>query len=434
MRKQLKRSKSKNNNPEDKSTAIQRINIILVLILVFALVVLALQIEHLSFFQNGSDPPSPPILPEGQINLPLPSEGIINVGEHVNHFELGEKWIEVMDQTNESGTIMIGTPDLTFYLYPDDIFSGIDENNEIITKLAVEYPGRFVSFPTVDPYDPEKLDKFKNLLYRGAKGLNLWTGHNGTLNISGEITSLHQHFGQLNSSLMEPIYQLCENKSIPIVWSLNLGVKCIRDEFEQVLNKHPNLIIDVPHMGICVRPYNLPKLEYFFEKYPNLYTDISFGSPLFLKYNSEMISNDVFFYAEFFEKYQDRIMFGTDLVLNKNPRKTVEWMVNTTEAYKNMISQEYYGVTIHNLTGEGWTWSRFLNGLNLDQDIVEKIYYYNTLKFLNGKFYYEDLNLTNNDTVNTRSISKLKENNGENSLISLMAITNSKKILLINLC
>ena len=296
----------------------------------------------------------------------------------------------------------------------------------------MEYPGRFVSFPTVDPYDPEKLDKFKNLLYRGAKGLNLWTGHNGTLNISGEITSLHQHFGQLNSSLMEPIYQLCENESIPIVWSLNLGVKSIRDEFEQVLKKHPNLIIDVPHMGICVRPYNLPKLEYFFEKYPNLYTDISFGSPLFLQYNSEMISGNLWLYQEFFEKYQDRIMFGTDLVLNKNARKTVEWMVNTTEAYKNLISQDYYCVTIHNLTGEGWTWSKFLNGLNLDQEIVDKIYYHNTMKFLNGKFYYEELNLTNNETGDTRSQCKFEKNYLKNISSNFMVLSYSKKILIMN--
>ena len=205
-----------------------------------------------------------------------------------------------MDQTDESATIMIGTPDLTFTSKPKSIYSGIDENNVIITRLAIEYPGRFISFPTVDPNDPEKLTKFEDLLYRGAIGLNLWTGHNGTLNISGEHISFHEYFGPLNCSNMEPIYQLCENERIPIVWSLNLGVKSIRDELEQVLKKHPNLIINAPHMGICVRSYNRPILEYFFDKYPNLYTDISFGSPPYLKYNFELISNNVPYYRDFF--------------------------------------------------------------------------------------------------------------------------------------
>ena len=210
MTKKLKKAKSKSikNGSEDKIEPIHIINLVLALLLSIAIIILALRIEYLPIFQNGTDPPSPPELPEEPVILPLPSRGIINVGEHVNHFELGEKWNEVMDQTNESGTIMIGTPDLTFYLYPKSIFSGIDENNDIITKLATEYPGRYVSFPTVDPYDPQKLEKFQYLLYRGAKGLNLWTGHNGTLNISGQFTSLHEHFGPLNTSNMEPIYQL----------------------------------------------------------------------------------------------------------------------------------------------------------------------------------------------------------------------------------
>jgi predicted TIM-barrel fold metal-dependent hydrolase len=427
-----KKLKSEGNRLKNKSTTIKKINIILIVIVVISLIILTLQIEHFYFLKKDSNPQSQLTLPEGPIYLPLPSEGIINVGEHVNHFDLGEKWIEVMDQTNESSTIMIGTPDLTFTSNPKSIFSGIDENNIIITKLAIEYPGRFVSFPTVDPFDPEKNEKFEDLLFRGAKGLNLWTGHNGTLNISGELTSFHEHFGQLNCSNMEPIYQLCENESIPIVWSLNLGVRCIRNEFEQVLKMHPNLIINIPHMGICVRHHNFLILEYFFEKYQNLYTDISFGSPAFLKYNFELISSNVLFYKPFFNKYQDRIMFGTDLVLNKNTRKTVEWMVNTTEAYKNLISKPYYFVTIHNLTGEGWSWSRYLYGLNLGQEIVDKIFYNNTMKFLKGKFFYEELNLTNNETRSTRSQVK-KDNSIMNYFSeSLLVITGSKKILIVN--
>jgi hypothetical protein len=141
----------------------------------------------------------------------------------------------------------------------------------------------------------------------------------------------------------------------------------------------------------------------------------------------ELISENVWFYADFLEKYQDRIMFGTDLVLNKNPRKTVEWMVNTTEAYKNFISQDYYCVTIHNLTGEGWTWSRFLNGLNLGQEIVNKIFYNNTMKFLNGKFYYEDLNLTDNETRNTRSQFELERNAINKDSFNHMMLAYSKK-------
>ena len=94
---------------------------------------------------------------------------------------------------------------------------------------------------------------------RGAWGLKLFSGH---------YASFYKDLGPLNATAMYPIYQYCQQESIPIIWHIHLGYEYIRDEFEAVLKDFPDLIIDVPHWGL--RSSDLPTLEYFFDTHCDL--------------------------------------------------------------------------------------------------------------------------------------------------------------------
>jgi predicted TIM-barrel fold metal-dependent hydrolase len=281
---------------------------------------------------------------------------------------------------------MLGSPDATFLLKPSGHFNEYDENNDMVVKLAYYYsnefddPPKFIAFPTVNSSDPDNLEKFKDLMSRGAWGLKLFTGH---------WASFYKYQGPLNRSSMYPIFEYCEKEKIPLIWHIHLGYSYIRDEFEAVLADFPNLIIDVPHWGL--RSSDLPTIEYFLDKYPNLYTDISFGA--WAMDGFTRLSGNVSDIRAFCDKYQDRIMFGTDMVYTSHIRKTVEWAANITQAYIDLMSKRTYSVYAPPDVMGDWNGlaDGDYNGLYLNQSILDKIFYDNCIKFLLCKYYYEDV-------------------------------------------
>jgi predicted TIM-barrel fold metal-dependent hydrolase len=242
------------------------------------------------------------------------------------------------------------------------------------------YPDRFIAFPTIYTYDDNKLELLKDYIERGAIGLKLYSGH---------YASFHDVLGPLNHSTMFPVYKYCEENRIPIIWHVHLGIDLIREEFEDVLSRYPNLIITIPHFGLS--SIKISRLEHFLDTYPNLYTDVSFG--YWAMAGLWRLSNFSAFYAEKLIKYQDRFQFGTDMVCTKHPRKTVEWIANLTNGYRDILEKEYFNLTVNpDIVGDfnGEKPGQF-SGMNLPQNVLDKIYYDNVVKFICGRFYYENL-------------------------------------------
>jgi predicted TIM-barrel fold metal-dependent hydrolase len=377
-------SKKPREEPEpSKSKGVQVFNILLIICILIAVSYLGYMFLDLP--DNGGDPSLPP---EGEYSMRLPDKGIINIHEHIHTYGLAGNWLKAMEQTNISATGMMGSPDATYLLKPSGYFNSYDENNDMVVKLAYYYSDefedtpKFIAFPTVNSSDPDNLEKFQKLMARGAWGLKLYSGH---------YASFYSYQGPLNKSSMYPIYEYCEREKIPIIWHIHFGYSYMRNEFEAVLQDFPDLIVDVPHWGL--RSSDLPTIIYFLDKYPNLYTDISFGA--WAMQGFDRISGNISTIKPFCEKYQDRLLFGTDMVFTSHVRKTVEWAANITQAYVDMLSKEFYSVYApYDVVGD---WNGIspgdYNGLALDQSILDKIYYDNSIKFLLGMKYTEEVNL-----------------------------------------
>jgi predicted TIM-barrel fold metal-dependent hydrolase len=383
--------KAGDNNIEDarnvpepknkKSKGVQVFNIILIICILIA--VSYLGYVFLNLPEEEGDPPLPP---EAEYLMQLPDRGIINIHEHIHTYDLGDGWLEAMERCNVSSTVMLGSPDATFLIKPTGHFNDYDKNNEMVVKLAYYYSDefedkpKFIAFPTVNSSDPDNLEKFKDLMSRGAWGLKLFTGH---------YASFYSYQGPLNKSSMYPIYEYCEKEKIPLIWHIHLGYSYMRDELEAVLADFPDLIIDVPHWGL--RSSDLPTIEYFLDKYPNLYTDISFGA--WAMDGFTRLSGNVSEMRAFCEKYQDRIMFGTDMVYTSHVRKTIDWVANITQGYVDLMSKKFYSVYAPpDVMGDknGISPGDY-NGLNLDQSILDKVFYDNCIKFLLCKPYTEEV-------------------------------------------
>lgn len=283
---------------------------------------------------------------------------ITNMHEHLQSIEEAPKLIAAMNQENITTTALMGSPLQTIYFSGG--FEGYDENNEEMLSVAKTYPGRFIVFVAINPADADKLKKLKKYMQEGATGLKLYTGHTSFYTIP------------LDDRSMNEIYEYCEKNNIPIMWHVNPYY--YQAEFENVLKNYPGLKVVCPHF--CLSSINEERFRYLMDSYPNLYTDISFGYDPYAVDGFKRISKNPEKYMAIFSDYQDRFLFGTDNVITNHPRKNEEWIADFLGCYRNMLETEEYSCFMVNGT---------LTGLNLDDEILEKVYSENPRRFLEQK-------------------------------------------------
>lgn len=285
-------------------------------------------------------------------NKQLDGVRIYNLHEHMQYTELGEKFLNVMDRANITMTVLVGSPEATV-LEGRSGFTGYDENNADLLQLARQYPDQYQLFCTIYPKDPEKLEKLKQCMKQGSKGLKLYSGH-----------SVMFYDYPLNATDMYPVYAYLEENHIPVIWHVNAGKPQLYAEFVQVLDDFPDLVISCPHF--CLSSINLTRLAELMEKYPHLYTDISFG--FFVEDGLKRISTDPQKYKDFFTRYASRTMFGTDMVITENSKKTEDWMYNLTMCYRDVLEKERYNCSV------GDDLHLELDGLVLSEDVLAEVY------------------------------------------------------------
>lgn len=137
------------------------------------------------------------------------------------------------------------------------------------------------------------------------------------------------------------------------------------EDFE-MLDKHPKLNVTFAHFFFLS---NFPdEVERVFDKYENVRFDLTPGWEMYLGF-----SKDIDRWQKIFERYSDRIIFGTDS--------------NSTKGYNEAIHDLVYGALTHDKSTfqmpcyGGHT----IRGLDLPGDVVEKICYKNYADFVGEK-------------------------------------------------
>ena len=181
-----------------------------------------------------------------------------------------------------------------------------------------------------------------------------------------------------------------------------------------MLSDFPKLIVNIPHFGVVGS--ELWWLEQIMENYSGVYTDISFGG--FAHQHIPVVSKNIKAYREFVSKYHDRVMFGTDMVVTSNIRKTVAWIVNLTLAYRDMLEKDEYYINVPNITGEGFNFTATLNGFGLSKEVLDEIYFENPIRFLTGKPAGSEGKNSKGNSIYSRSSF---DNNSTNILILMPA-------------
>ncbi len=289
---------------------------------------------------------------------------IVNAHEHIQSPREVAKLKAVMDELGISKTLLMGSARFTITLNPEDGFTRYDENNAAIVRIAAAEPGRFEAWPTIDPRDPEKLDKARRLVAQGAKGIKLYLGHGY---IDKRTNEYLFHSMAMDNPRMLPFYAWCQAKFVPVMYHVNPYKPGFAEEFIAVLNGFPDLKVIAPHF--ILSSIKDSRLQELLDTFPNLYSDISFGHDDFLIAGLKRISRKPGKFKPLFVKYPDRFMFGTDLVVTEHPRKSSAWIRARFRAYLSMLATASYEVDF--LPG------RQLRGLSLSGAALERILYRN---------------------------------------------------------
>lgn len=213
----------------------------------------------------------------------------------------------------------------------------------------------------------------RKLIEMGADGIKMIEGK----------PNVRQKLGiPLSSSTYEEFYALLEAESFPILFHIadpdefwdsrrvpESARKCgcfygergypskqhIYREVEEILEKFSGLRIIFAHF--CFLSLNMDGASRFLDRWPHIYFDITPGYEMYENFSKEPEK-----WREFFCKYQDRIIFGTDNS-GGNGRVSQQSILEAMEKVRRIRS---FLETDHPMYAG--------RGLNLPTDILEKIY------------------------------------------------------------
>lgn len=254
----------------------------------------------------------------------------------------------------------------------------------------------FVHFGTVDlsKLDEKDFEAYArrtivDSINRGIKGLKFWK------NLGLDLKDKSGNYIPVDDSRLEVIWKTAAEFKLPILihiadpMAFFSPVDRFNERFEE-LRKHPgwsfygpewytfeqlmgmqeNLLANNPdtvfivaHMGSCAE--NLSYVAGCFDRYPNMYADIAMRI-------SEM-GRQPYTSRSFFNKYQDRILFGTDSVAGGYCDHSIYYRFFET-------FDEYFDYSSFEIPNQG-RWKIY--GIGLEPDVLEKLYYKNAEKILN---------------------------------------------------
>lgn len=153
------------------------------------------------------------------------------------------------------------------------------------------------------------------------------------------------------------------------------------DQYQQVLNvmdRHPDLNVTFAHFFFFSA--QLDRLASYLEKYPNMHVDLTPGIEMYHNF-----ARDPQRVHDFFIKYQDRILYGTDI----GARALLRDREAGIEREESLARIEVIRGFLENdgpftLTHEGFLFGgqeAIFHGINLPDEVLDKIYFSNFIKF-----------------------------------------------------
>lgn len=220
------------------------------------------------------------------------------------------------------------------------------------------YPQKVIAFCTIDEQDPKAAEIFEDCLREGGEGLKLLGGHP---NFYDE---------PLDSGNMYKVYKIAEKYDVPVlIHGSIINIPEIKDQLKKVYADFPEVtFIHAHYCSAIFNGINLDQCAELLDAYPNLYIDLSMGGGI-ARYH-RYLRQDLNKIKDFVVKYQDRILFGSDIILDDADYKTAGWIYSRMKCDIDLHQKKEYTCDF----GE-----KDLNhkGFQLEKDILRKLYWDN---------------------------------------------------------
>ena len=217
-----------------------------------------------------------------------------------------------MDNVGIERTVVLGSPVYTFKLGTNG-FTRHDDNNEVVLGLSQMEPDRIIPFVVIYPEDEDAPQKLRNFVARGAKGVKLFAGH-GASHGHGPF-----HTMPLDDPRLTAVYEIIKEHNLPVLFHVNYAK--YKDEFERVLcapddeGVVPSFLPDIERHA---------QVDSLLNRYPNLWMDVPSDG-----FSSKPKATDARCQARQgarCDQCASRFLYGTDLVLTDYENKDEEWI------------------------------------------------------------------------------------------------------------
>lgn len=315
------------------------------------------------------------------IPVTIPSKAkfpVIDMHSHpyaANAAEL-DQWVKTMDEMGITKTII------------HTMASGKEFDS--LVNVYGKYPDRFELWCGFDytGYDkpgfgPAAVKELERCYKKGAKGVGELGDKGAGEMYSKPVPGIGLH---MDDPRMKPLLQKCAELHMPInihiaepvwmylaadstndglinasTWKVTLKPGMLNHEqliqsLENAVRDNPNTVFIACHFANCENDLTVPgKL---LDKYPNLYLDIS------ARYAETATIPR--YMSKFYEKYQDRLVYGTDMGMEKHIYQVTFRVLET-------LDEHFYESELF-----GYHWA--MNGFGLNDTILKKLYMTNAKK------------------------------------------------------
>jgi predicted TIM-barrel fold metal-dependent hydrolase len=262
----------------------------------------------------------------------------------------------------------------------------------MIDKFHGASPERFSTIGWMDwsriaepDFVQHSLDTLERLVERGAKGIKFWKDLGLTVrDASGGLV-------RIDDERLAPLFEKAAELGIPVMfhtadpdafflpldehneryeelaahpdWSFygaQYAKSELLDQRDRVIARHPSTTFVCAHVAECGE--NLARVSGLLERFPNVHVDISA--------RAAELGRQPYSARDFFLRYADRILFGSDLLPEESMYRLYFRFLETAD--------EYFDYPTH-ASGQG-RWSIY--GLHLPDGVLRKVYRENALRLL----------------------------------------------------